>query len=113
MPPDRRTATVLAFASHFEVMAVDDALDLLDVLITEICKQAKREGQHNRLRSLRELDAAARQLGKVCELFLDESCEGADLRELAFGRVPEERLRQAIQIVDTLTAHRTTISTRS
>ena len=103
MPPDRRTATVLAFASHFEVAAVDDALDLLDVLITEICKQAKREGQHNRLRSLRELDAAARQLGKVCELFLDESCEGADLRELAFGRVPEERLRQAIQIVDTLT----------
>lgn len=44
MPPDRRTATVLAFASHFEMAAVDDALDLLDLLITEICKQAKREG---------------------------------------------------------------------
>lgn len=103
MSPDRQVATLLAFARHFEITALDDALDLLDVLITELCTQARRVGQRNRLRSLRDLDVAARQLGKVCELFLDASFEGADLRELAFARISEERLRQAIQLVDALT----------
>lgn len=103
MPSDRKTATLLAFARHFEIEAMDDALDLLDGLITELCTQAKRAGQRKRLRSLRDLDAAARQLGRVCELLLDESCEAADLRKQAFARVPKERLQQAIQAVDLLT----------
>jgi TnpA family transposase len=103
MPPDRRTATLLAFARHFEVVALDDALDLLDGLITELCREARQAGKRNRLRSLRDLDAAARQLGQVCELFLDESCAAAHLRERAFARVPEERLREAIQLVEALT----------
>ena len=30
MPPDRRVATLLAFARAFEATALDDALDLLD-----------------------------------------------------------------------------------
>ena len=89
MPSDRKTATLLAFARHFELAAMDDALDLLDALITELCTQAKRAGQRKRLRSLRDLDAAARQLGKVCELLLDETCEGTELRKQAFARVPE------------------------
>jgi TnpA family transposase len=103
MPSDRKTATLLAFARHFELAAMDDALDLLDALITELCTQAKRAGQRKRLRSLRDLDAAARQLGKVCELLLDETCESTELRKLAFTRVPKERLQQAIQTVDLLT----------
>ena len=94
---------MLAFARHFEFAAMDDALDLLDALITELCTQAKRAGQRKRLRSLRDLDAAARQLGKVCELLLDETCDGTDLRHQAFARVPKERLQQAIQTVDLLT----------
>jgi TnpA family transposase len=103
MAPDRRTATLLAFARHFEIAALDDALDLLDGLITELCSQAKRDGQRKRLRSLRDLDAAARQLGRVCALFLDETCEAAELRQQAFARVPKDRLQQAIQTVDVLT----------
>lgn len=103
MAPDRRTATLLAFARHFETVALDDALDLLDGLITELCTEAKRAGQRKRLRSLRDLDAAARQLGRVCELLLDEACEAGDLRRQAFARVPKERLQQAIQTVDALT----------
>ena len=103
MSSDRKTATLLAFARHFELAAMDDALDLLDALITELCTQSKRAGQRKRLRSLRDLDAAARQLGKVCELLLDETCEGTELRKQAFARVPKERLQQAIQTVDLLT----------
>lgn len=103
MTSDRRIATLLAFARQGEITALDDALDLLDRLITDICTQAKRAGQRKRLRTLRDLDAAAQQLGKVCELFLDESCAGAEIRTLAFSRVPRERLVQAIQMVETLT----------
>lgn len=103
MPSDRKTATLLAFARHFEIVATDDALDLLDALISELCTQAKRAGQRKRLRSLRDLDAAARQLGKVCELLLDETCEISELRKKAFAIVPKERLYQAIQTVDMLT----------
>ena len=36
MPADRRVATLLAFARAFEATAQDDALDLLDLLITDI-----------------------------------------------------------------------------
>ena len=77
MPPARKTATLLAFARHFEVVALDDALDVLDLLITQLCTQAKRDGQCRRLRTLHDLDVAARQLGKVCELFLAEPCAGS------------------------------------
>ena len=35
MPPDRRGATLLAFARVFEATALDDALDVLDALITD------------------------------------------------------------------------------
>lgn len=44
MPRQRRIATLLAFVSVYEVNALDDALDVLDMLITEIAAQAKRLG---------------------------------------------------------------------
>jgi TnpA family transposase len=103
MPLARKMATLIAFARHFETMALDDALDVLDMLITELCTQARRTGQRKRLRTLHDLDAAARQLGKVCELFLIEPCAGTDLRQQAFARVSRDRLQQAIETVETLT----------
>ena len=45
MPPDRRVATLLAFARVFEATALDDALDVLDALITELSLQARRTGR--------------------------------------------------------------------
>jgi hypothetical protein len=40
MPSDRRVATLLAFARAFEATALDDALDLLDLIITDPLAQA-------------------------------------------------------------------------
>ena len=62
MPPDRRLATLLAFARAFEAIALDDALDVLDLLITDIAPSPDRTGEQERLRTLRDLDAAALQL---------------------------------------------------
>ena len=50
----------------FEATALDDALDLMDLLITDIVAQAQHLGQQERLRTLRDLDAAALQLREAC-----------------------------------------------
>ena len=48
MTPERRLATLVAFASAFEQTALDDALDLLDLLLTDIIHTAENEGQKTR-----------------------------------------------------------------
>ncbi|ETR69687.1 MAG: hypothetical protein OMM_03768 [Candidatus Magnetoglobus multicellularis str. Araruama] len=45
MPDDKRIATLVAFVKVFEVIALDDALDVLDLLITDIAGTAKKLGQ--------------------------------------------------------------------
>ena len=35
MPDDKRTGTLVAFVKAFEINALDDALDVLDLLITD------------------------------------------------------------------------------
>jgi len=66
MPSDRRVATLLAFAHVFEATALDDALDVLDALITELSIRAQRAGRQERLRTIHDLDAAALQLREAC-----------------------------------------------
>jgi len=102
MPPDRRIATLLAFARAFEATALDDALDLLDLIITELLAQAKLAGEKERLRTLRDLDAAALQLRDVCTVLLDETCSSARVRSLAFARVSRPRLAEAVALVESL-----------
>ena len=74
MPRDRRVATLLAFARTFEATALDDALDLLDLIVTDLLAQAKLTGEKERLRTLHDLDAAALQLREACAVLLDETC---------------------------------------
>jgi hypothetical protein len=102
MPKSRRVATLLAFARAFEVTAQDDVLDLLDRLITDILAQAQHLGQQERLRTLRDLDAAALQLREACEILLDTTCVDRKLRAAVFARIPEQRLREATALVDAL-----------
>ena len=49
MPEERRIATLVAFVRDFEIIAIDDALDVLDLLITDITREAKRIGQKKTL----------------------------------------------------------------
>jgi uncharacterized protein DUF417 len=51
MPDHRRLATLIAFILNLEAIAHDDALDLLDILITEIFADATRAGEKARLRT--------------------------------------------------------------
>jgi hypothetical protein len=68
----------VAFASNLEATALDDALDLLDILITEMFSEAARASDKSRLRTIKGLDTAAVQLMQVCRLVLDSGLHDAD-----------------------------------
>lgn len=103
MPDERRMATLLSFARHFEVIAMDDALDVLDALLTDLSTKAKTAGQKERLRTLGDLDSAAMQMRIVCGLVVDDACDLMRLRQEIFARVPKEQVQRTIVTVDDLT----------
>ena len=102
MTPERQMATLLAFAYVFEERAMDDALDLLDVLITDIVREAHKDGEKERLRTLRDLDTAALQLWDALQILLDERVDVAAVRPQTFAQIPRERVLEAGAQVETL-----------
>jgi hypothetical protein len=49
-----------------EISALDEAVDVLDMLILDITRAAKKTGQKKRLRTLKDLDRAALLLARAC-----------------------------------------------
>ena len=88
MAPERRMATLLAFAHAFERMAMDDAFDLFDLLMSDIVRDAHKDGEKERLRTLHDLDAAALQLWDALQVLLDENVEPS-----RYGPKPLRRCR--------------------
>jgi hypothetical protein len=73
MPEARRLAVLTAFVKAQEIAALDEAVDVLDMLIlTSPVRQ--RKGQKKRLRTLKDLDRAA-LLARACALLLDENTD--------------------------------------
>ena len=102
MPSARRMATLVAFAHTYETVALDDALDLLDMLITEIATQATRLGKKQRLRTLRDLDQAALTLRDVCVMLFEDSEDDQTLRQRLFARFSKDQVQQALTTVENL-----------
>lgn len=98
-----RVATLLSFTHTFLATVHDDALDVFDVLMRAAFSQAAREGQQERLRTIRDLDAAAQALSLACLELLDETEDVSTLRDRIYARVPHDRLQAAITTVDELT----------
>jgi hypothetical protein len=102
MPEARRTATLLAFVRILEASAQDDVLDLLDLVVGKLFAEAKAARQKARLRSLRDLDAAALTLREACRFLLEEDLPDAEVRAAAFAAVPRAQVATAMAEVDTL-----------
>lgn len=100
MPEERRVATLIAFLSVFETSSLDGAIDLLDMLITDIAKQAKSLGEKKRLRTLKDLDQAAIALRKACTIILDDTYKDENLREAIFASIARSSIENAISTVD-------------
>jgi TnpA family transposase len=96
----RRLATLVAFAATVEAVALDDALDLFDILLTEIFSDATKAGQTARLRTLKDLDAAALQLAHVGRLILQPEVTDEQLRHAIFLALPREELATAVTQIE-------------
>ena len=102
LPDERRLATLVAFAVTLEATASDDALDLLDILITDVFSDATKAGEKARLRTIKDLDVAASQLGQVSRLILDSAVPDAELRAAIFKALQREEIEAALGQVDML-----------
>lgn len=102
MPESKRTAILVAFAKAYETIALYEALDVLDLLITYIAGEAKKPGQKKRLRTLKDLDKSALALAEVCALILNEGMQDKPLRSAIFAKMPREKLAESIATVHEL-----------
>ncbi|HFJ0184944.1 TPA: Tn3 family transposase, partial [Escherichia coli] len=102
MPEERRLAILTAFVKAQEISALDEAVDVLDMLILNITREAKKTGQKKRLRTLKDLDRAALLLARACALLLDEDTGDDLLRKTIFSSVPVARLAESVEKVNEL-----------
>jgi Domain of unknown function (DUF4158)/Tn3 transposase DDE domain len=96
MSIQKRTAILVAFVRAYEIMALDDALDVLDWLIADISSSAKRLGEQKRIRTLKDLDKSALNLAEVCTLILNENLIDEQIRPIIFERVSREKLVESV-----------------
>jgi TnpA family transposase len=102
MPEERRMATLLAFVRTLEASAQDDVVDLLDVVVTKVFADAAAVGKRARLRTIRDLDAAALKLRQAGAVLMDDTVADAAVREAAFAAVPREAFAAALDQIDLL-----------
>lgn len=91
MPDDRRTATLVAFAEHARAATLDDALDLLALLVDDLARSAERQGKRERLQRRGEYDRASLRLRAAVDVLLAASAP-AD----GTGRPPTEHVFDAV-----------------
>jgi len=83
----RRTATLLATVHQLELTAIDDALDLLDVLMaTKLLARAERATAKEKLRTLPRLVKASTNLAAAVQVL--------------FGASPADENGQAVNLID-------------
>jgi TnpA family transposase len=102
MPRERRVATLVAFAAHMQIEAQDDVLTLFDVVVGRLFGRCDRATSRERLRTLRELDAAALKLNQACQALLTFTGEETELRAAIFASVDREELERAAAVIQTL-----------
>ena len=103
LPPERRLATLVAFVHCLEATAHDDVLEVLEMLLQELFSGAEKEQKKARLRTLKDLDQAARILAEACRLLLDPKISDSELRTKVFAQTSTEVLSKATTDVDSLT----------
>lgn len=97
LPAQRRLATLAAFMHTLEASAQDDALDIVDALLHEIFTGAAKADRKARLRTLRDLDAAATTLAEACTLLLNTEISDTEVRSAIFTQFSREQLEQALK----------------
>ena len=100
MPTERRIATLVAWAYVMEAIAIDDALDVLNLLVKDILAKSQRDGKKQRLRTLKDLDAAALKLATACRVLVNPATKDDLVREEVWQQLTPEQLSSAIADVE-------------
>ena len=93
----RRTATLVSFTRQLTVTAQDDALDVLDMLIRDLLARSTSDGKKARLRTLRDLDAAALSLAEISEQVITPEWTNEQVR--AFLTEKQTRITEAVATI--------------
>ena len=89
-PDDRRLATLLATARYLEAKSVDDALELLDLLMSaELLGRAQREADRDKARKHPRLARASARLAVAVEALFDSDGWGGPDEEPRVSQVWE------------------------
>lgn len=102
LPPARRLATLVAFIHILEATALDDALEVFEMLVQELFSKARKADREARIRTLKDLDAAAGTLAEACRIVLDTTFSDQNLRTSLFAHIPRQELTKALADVNAL-----------
>ena len=96
LPLERKIATLVAFAHHLEASAQDDALDVLELLLSELFSSAKTKNRKVRIRTIKDLDRATATLVKACVLLLNKTIIDNEVRERIYTALGENTIINAV-----------------
>ena len=96
LPDDRRAATLVAFIRTLEASAGDDVIDLFDVVSTTMFSHARATAREARIRTLRDLDAAALLLRDAGAVLLDDDTADGEVRAAVFAGIERTALAEAV-----------------
>lgn len=93
----RRMATLVSFTRQLTVTAQDDSLDVLDMLIRDLLARSINSGKKARLRTLRDLDAAALSLAEISEKVITPAWTDEQVR--TFLTEKQTRITEAVATI--------------
>ena len=102
MGKEHRAAALVALVSTLEATAQDDALDVLDIVLANIFSEASKAGIKARLRTLKDLDAAAVKAASVSKVVLDPNVADSEIRQAVFKLMSRADLETSVQQIDSL-----------
>nr|WP_242311963.1 DUF4158 domain-containing protein [Bacillus cereus group sp. BfR-BA-01331] len=103
MNDERCIATLVSFVIVFTIRAKDDVIEIMELLFSDLFRKANNKGTKKRLRTIKDLDAAARKLRDICTLLLDENITDTDIRKTIFATYPKELVKESLEKVNHLT----------
>lgn len=99
----KKLAALLCFAQHYEAVAIDDAIEVFDLLLQKYMNDLKLSQKKATLRSAKDLDKAAIILAEACTFILNDEVSSIDLRQNIYEQIAKIKLQEAREKVLELT----------
>jgi len=95
MGHSKKLAALLCFVQHYEAIAIDDAIEVFDLLLQKYMNDLKLSQKKATLRSAKDLDRAAIVLAEACTFILNDQTTNTDLRQTIYEQITKVKLQEA------------------